>query len=485
MFTTLPRSCRRHVRRRGFTLVELLVVVAIITILSSLLLPAIFSAGESANLSACLMNLRQMGQAFTNYLKDFDFYMVSCGGYGVLERMRPGIPVPPPFFQPFREPPLDPIAATEVLKTRRFPFWYSSLAIYVNPAATWEQAVRSYLARNPGVNYDPNAGDLSEYHVELAKISGMYVCPSKKASTIGYGYNYAAPYGESILYPFDQNKYGLDYPSVDCDGTADDADKAPDEFCWPCAYTIDDATAPGGRRVVLAGYRPYPPYTGGTPAGLPILWYGQSAHFSVLTDPSAQIGVCDTGLVVNDPTLTWSTGFPPKLVPGPPVMPPKWREAMVGKSGECWRGFTRFQMNRFYTGEDVTFDDSTKVLYYYKYNYRYYDGTGKNPTLDLGWRPVPRHGSRTGCMYFDGRAMATNISDIVGYEWGDRRCLYDNRPPYKPPVPRDTVPGGETGVPTNPLHLGKESLAGSFAPESFWLPARLSNGQVDPASVAK
>ena len=45
-------------RRRGFTLVELLVVIAIIAILVLLLLPAVNSAREAACLTSCKNNLR-------------------------------------------------------------------------------------------------------------------------------------------------------------------------------------------------------------------------------------------------------------------------------------------------------------------------------------------------------------------------------------------------------------------------------------------
>lgn len=83
-------SEKRISRRRnkgfggGFTLVELLVVIAIIALLMSILLPALRRAKESAKEISCRSNLRQVGLVIEMYLQENDYKMPKCNDWGSL-----------------------------------------------------------------------------------------------------------------------------------------------------------------------------------------------------------------------------------------------------------------------------------------------------------------------------------------------------------------------------------------------------------------
>jgi prepilin-type N-terminal cleavage/methylation domain-containing protein/prepilin-type processing-associated H-X9-DG protein len=66
----------RQTLRRGFTLVELLVVIGIIAVLATLLVPAVGNAQTTGQNAVCKGNLRQIGLALSLYAADYQQYPV-------------------------------------------------------------------------------------------------------------------------------------------------------------------------------------------------------------------------------------------------------------------------------------------------------------------------------------------------------------------------------------------------------------------------
>ena len=68
--------------KRAFTLIELIVVIAIITILAAVLFPVFSQAREKARASACLSNEKQIGLSTMQYVQDYDETFPYCSGIG-------------------------------------------------------------------------------------------------------------------------------------------------------------------------------------------------------------------------------------------------------------------------------------------------------------------------------------------------------------------------------------------------------------------
>jgi prepilin-type N-terminal cleavage/methylation domain-containing protein/prepilin-type processing-associated H-X9-DG protein len=73
-------------RRPGFTLIELMVVIAVIVLMAAILFPVFAQVRDAGRKAACQSNLKQLGAAFRMYAADHDGLFPNPGGRGIQGR---------------------------------------------------------------------------------------------------------------------------------------------------------------------------------------------------------------------------------------------------------------------------------------------------------------------------------------------------------------------------------------------------------------
>lgn len=128
--------------RRAFTLLELLIVVALIALLSALLLPALATVRNGADSARCLSNLRQIVLAGNAYTQDWHGHIVPVQGNGYV-------------------------------------YWWQSLAPYVEEEATAGNAFSKRVLRGcPAWRRSPF------FQANPLLVNGSYTLPTGYAETV-------------------------------------------------------------------------------------------------------------------------------------------------------------------------------------------------------------------------------------------------------------------------------------------------------------
>jgi prepilin-type processing-associated H-X9-DG protein len=170
---TISRYCSRD----GLTLVELLVLLAILGILFALVLSAVQRARDAASRVSCANNLRQLGLALHQYHQTFHV-------------LPPGISHPN-----FPDSPYAPFDKYPLMR------WHGRLLPYIEQDGLWQQTVDAYSQDPYHLNNPPHIGRTVWVAAFLCPADGRRSAPGTSPGEYAATTSYVGVAGLSQLRP--------------------------------------------------------------------------------------------------------------------------------------------------------------------------------------------------------------------------------------------------------------------------------------------
>jgi prepilin-type N-terminal cleavage/methylation domain-containing protein/prepilin-type processing-associated H-X9-DG protein len=228
-------------RKRGFTLVELLTVVAIIAVLAAILFPVFARAREAARRASCQSNLKQIGLAAMQYTSDYDGCLppavVVSGGMNPLDDqalsfvdlLQPYVKnlqifVCPSFSRPtYAAGGFDPFDTNQITVDGGQALYLRALSYGLNVGGPTDGSMKMDPGEYDAACYGPGAWNLcavlnSAFHMGLnpapafPQKESLYASPSSMVWAGDQGYY---SFGNILPHDVADASVGYTYPAVD------------------------------------------------------------------------------------------------------------------------------------------------------------------------------------------------------------------------------------------------------------------------------